>query len=109
MDLQVHLVAPTGPDAASQPPTVELWIWQSGNVHLFYATLGITLEEWQKHRNQIKEGRIMEVVYDPDHVPPHKWKLLRFRDDKTTANHVSVAEKIMKSIEDGVEQDKVRR
>ncbi|KAI9592097.1 mRNA capping enzyme [Syncephalis fuscata] len=107
MDLQVHLVSPSGPDAASQPPTVELWVWQSGTVHSFYATLGITIEEWQQYRGQIREGRIMEVVYDPQHVPPHQWKMMRFRDDKTTANHISVVEKIMKSIEDGVEEDKL--
>ncbi|RKP27398.1 mRNA capping enzyme, catalytic domain-containing protein, partial [Syncephalis pseudoplumigaleata] len=110
IDLQVHLVPSTAHTAASaqaQPPTVELWVWQSGTTHTFYATLGLTDEEWHKYRGQLTEGRIVEVVYDPQHVPPHQWKILRFRDDKTTANHISVTKKIMQSIEDGVEESKL--
>ncbi|KAI8057142.1 mRNA capping enzyme [Syncephalis plumigaleata] len=107
MDLQIHLVPSNDPSNREQRPNIELWVWQTGTTHTFYATLGLTDEEWHKYRGQLNEGRIVEVVYDPQHVPPHKWKLLRFRDDKTTANHISVTEKIMKSIQDGVEEDKL--
>jgi mRNA guanylyltransferase len=107
IDLQIHLVPCNNPASGDQRPIIELWVWQTGTTHTFYATLGLTDEEWQKYRNQLNKGCIVEVVYDPQHVPPHKWKMLRFRNDKTTANHISVVEKIMKSIEDGIEEDKV--
>jgi mRNA guanylyltransferase len=61
-----------------------------------------------RYHQDLVDGRIVEVVYDETHCPPHKWKLLRFRDDKETGNHVTIVERIMHSIRDGVEEDKVR-
>lgn len=38
---------------------------------------------------------------------PPAWRLHRIRDDKTEGNHTSIVQKIIKSIEDGVEKDQL--
>lgn len=50
------------------------------------------------------DERIAEVHWDPAR---ENWRLMRFRDDKPNGNHRSVVEKILQSIEDGVEKDQV--
>jgi len=46
------------------------------------------------------DNRIVEVTWDADR---QAWRMLRFRDDKPHGNHKSIVEKILISIEDGVE------
>lgn len=48
------------------------------------------------------DERIAEVHWD---LTRESWRFLRFRDDKPHANHRSVVDKIMQSIEDGVEKE----
>ena len=56
------------------------------------------INRWEKQQQVI--GRIIECRYDPDW--PNFWRFTRFRDDKLTANHISVYKKILKSIDDNV-------
>lgn len=51
------------------------------------------------------DDRVIEVCWDSDRGT---WKMLRTRDDKPHANHKSIMQKIMVSIEDGVEIESVR-
>jgi mRNA guanylyltransferase len=51
------------------------------------------------------DGRIVECRYDPEW--PNHWRFSRWRDDKLTANHISVYEKIMQSIADNVTEEQV--
>lgn len=53
------------------------------------------------------DGRIIEACYDPGYVPDHRWKFMRFRDDKPYANHASTVDRIVVSIRDSVEKDQV--
>ncbi|KAK9722691.1 Dcp1p-Dcp2p decapping enzyme complex alpha subunit [Basidiobolus ranarum] len=88
-------------------PNFNLHVWKGGREYEFFAQLGLTDDEWIRFRNNRTklDGRIVEVTYDETHLPPYKWKFLRFRDDKLHGNHNSVVEKIVKSIEDGVESE----
>ena len=58
-----------------------------------------------KHDCEQHDGSIVEVVYDPTRNPHVPWKFLRFRHDKSHANHHSVVEKIQQSITDGITKE----
>lgn len=71
------------------------------------------------------DDRIVECHWDPhggpvhasymevdghgtaDTIPPPAWRLHRIREDKTDGNHTSIVQKIIRSIEDGVEKDQL--
>ena len=50
------------------------------------------------------DDRIVEVCWDTERGT---WKILRIRDDKPYPNHRSIMQKIIVSIEDGVEIEAV--
>jgi len=52
------------------------------------------------------DDRIVEVAWDTDRGT---WRMMRIRDDKPNANHKSIMQKILVSIEDGVEIEAVCR
>lgn len=64
----------------------------------------------QLTRHRMKESgeqyddRIIEVCWNTD---IGGWKMMRIRDDKPHANHKSIMQKILISIEDGVEIEAV--
>lgn len=77
-----------------------------------YADLKVTEQEWEamKNLNQQLDGRIIECYME---ASTGSWRPKlesdgspRFRDDKKDANHVSVVQSVMESIQDAVsEQD----
>ena len=94
-------------------PEIELRVnYGRDGGYKFFAKLSPTDTEWEacKALNQQLDGRIVECFrnpidatwrpkLEPDGSP-------RFRDDKTDANHISVVESVLDSIEDAVsEQD----
>ncbi|MBW0482985.1 hypothetical protein O181_022700 [Austropuccinia psidii MF-1] len=72
----------------------------------FFDTIEMSDEEWteRKKRREQLDNRVVEVVWDNT---KNTWKLLRFRDDKTTGNYKDVVFKIIISIRDGVEADEL--
>jgi mRNA guanylyltransferase len=58
--------------------------------------------EWEQNP---PDQKIVECRYDPEW--PNRWRFSRWRDDKLTANHISVYEKIMQSIADNVTEEQV--
>lgn len=50
------------------------------------------------------EDRIVEVHWDP---VVEGWKMMRFRDDKPTGNHIKTVESVIGSIRDGVDKETV--
>ena len=76
----------------------------------FFANLTVTEAEWEaiKRLNEQVDGRIIECYRDP---ADGSWRPKverdgspRFRDDKTDANHISVVESVLESIEDAVSE-----
>ncbi|KAL6939404.1 Dcp1p-Dcp2p decapping enzyme complex alpha subunit [Hanseniaspora osmophila] len=104
-------------------PMFELWVWKGGEDNTYkqrieepygekelrgladtyskFAELHIGDEEWEKLKNlnEPLNGRIVECSKDE---ATGKWKLLRFRDDKSNGNHVSVVQKVLESINSAV-------
>ncbi|KAI3640049.1 hypothetical protein MIR68_000927 [Amoeboaphelidium protococcarum] len=95
----------------------------NGDGYEEYGELLLDPEEDRELIKQFKQdspdGRIVEcrVIVDGE-TREKKWKFMRFRDDKTTPNHISIVPRIMKSIDESVSieslsnsqfMDKVRR
>jgi mRNA guanylyltransferase len=79
------------------------------NLHVFagdgkedpwYATMYLEADEWEslKSLNQPLNDRIIECYMDSR----KRWRFMKFRDDKTTANHTSTVESVIESITDRV-------
>lgn len=101
-------------DYDAKPP-LELWIFCGSNEYRLFDNLYVTDEEWEamKAPNKMLDGRIIECYRDDQ----RRWRYKadgedgkgqpRFRDDKPDANHISTAQKVLETIEDGV-TEKVR-
>ncbi len=71
----------------------------------WYTTRGSALTRARfKESGEQLDDRIVEVSWDNGRSA---WRMIRIRDDKPNANHKSVMEKIIVSIEDGVEIEAV--
>ncbi|KAI9500367.1 hypothetical protein BX070DRAFT_230663 [Coemansia spiralis] len=77
--------------------------------YTYFEDLAMREGDWEKHFANIEElnGRIIEVVWDPEYAPPGKWRFLRFRDDKLESNYIGVVQSIMDSISDNIELDEL--
>lgn len=92
-------------------PDMELHVNHGGREgYKYFAALNVTDTEWEamKSLNQIMDGRIIECFRDP--VTKH-WKpkvepngAPRFRDDKQDANHITVVDSVIESIQDAVSE-----
>ena len=67
--------------------------------------MGSQLMYRMKESGEQYDDRIVEVHWD---TARNGWRFMRIRDDKHDANHKSIMEKILISIEDGVEVEAVR-
>lgn len=89
-------------------PDARLMIYtgSSGNVPnytLFKEPLYLTEEEWEKLKGlgDPLQDRVVECCLDSE----KRWRLYKFRDDKSEANHVSTVNSVLDSIRDGVSQE----
>ncbi|KAM7185373.1 mRNA capping enzyme alpha subunit-like protein [Rhypophila sp. PSN 637] len=66
----------------------------------FSDPLYLTEEEWEKLKSlgDPLQDRVVECCLDSE----KRWRLYRFRDDKSEANHVSTVNSVLDSIRDGV-------
>lgn len=90
-------------------PKFTLWVYLGGDAHGLGGEMYAEPHEWeQMKRYSINtddglEGAIAECHKDAE----GRWRLNRFREDKTEANHSSVVDKVLESIEDAVSEQEL--
>lgn len=90
-------------------PQSKLLIFAQGEVpsdadpYKEFGDLYLAAEEWEtlKSLGDPLDGRIIECYVDD----VGRWRMSRFRDDKLHANHISVVEKVIESIQNPVTQE----
>jgi mRNA guanylyltransferase len=125
IDFKLELRFPPLADDDFQPdmtakPTFLLHTWLGRERYEYFDEMEMEDDEWERYGRpgwiamltevRLKEtgdqldDRIIEVSWDADRGT---WQMLRIRDDKPHANHKSIMQKILISIEDGVEIEAV--
>lgn len=81
-------------------PAFNLYVHGGEQEDKLYGTLYLEPTEWGdlKSRGEPLDDRIVECYMDVQ----GRWRYMRFRDDKTHANHISTVESVIESIKDGV-------
>ncbi|TYJ54735.1 hypothetical protein B9479_004583 [Cryptococcus floricola] len=89
------------PDYHAKPEFC-LHTWLGSERYEFFDFMEMTDEEWESWKESGKplDDRIVEVNWDG---AMQAWRMMRIRDDKLHGNHKSIVEKILVSINDGVE------
>ncbi|KAI3599973.1 mrna guanylyltransferase [Moniliophthora roreri] len=94
---------PNKPDLVAKPVFL-LKVWCGDQRYEQYDEMYVEDDEWEKMKlsGEQYDDRIIEVHWDPN---VSHWRMMRFRDDKPNGNHLSIVEKIIDSIADGVDKD----
>lgn len=89
------------PDYAAMP-TFNLQVLHDGQRYEPYAVMHAEPHEWEamKARQEPLDDRIVECYQDR----ASRWRFMRFRDDKTDANHISTVLSVIESIEDKISE-----
>lgn len=85
-------------------PICNLHVFEGdGKEDSWYATMFIEEDEWEslKRLGEPLNDRIVECFMDGQ----KRWRYMRFRDDKTNANHISTVHSVIESITDRVTQE----
>ncbi|KAF9975355.1 Dcp1p-Dcp2p decapping enzyme complex alpha subunit [Actinomortierella ambigua] len=111
IDFKVALEFPPNPHQPgtfdfSAKPRFMLGQWEGGNNYSPFGEMIVSDAQWEqwKAANERLQGRIVEVVFSPQ---VQGWTFFRFRDDKLHGNHSSVVQKVVISIQDGVEKEEL--
>ncbi|KAF4996875.1 hypothetical protein FGRMN_4196 [Fusarium graminum] len=91
-------------------PKSDLYVYTGGNgpdKYEYFNPVYITEEEWEilKSLNDPLDWRVVECNIDEQ----GRWRILRFRDDKNEANHITTTKSVLQSIEDRVSEKDLYR
>ena len=112
LELDVPLCDPDSEDEASgvhQPypdysamPGFRLSVGEEGSRVRHWGNMLVTPNEWEdlKGLSRPLDEAIVECYKDAQ----HRWRFMRFRDDKHEPNHITTVESVMESIEDRIEE-----
>ncbi|KAJ2402844.1 Dcp1p-Dcp2p decapping enzyme complex alpha subunit [Coemansia sp. RSA 2559] len=77
--------------------------------YVYFGNLAMRPGDWERLFEPVEglDGRIVEVVHDPEYAPPLTWRFLRFREDKENANYYAVVISVKQSIDDNIELDEL--
>lgn len=86
-------------------PTFNLRVFRTDGKDDHFGYMYLEEQEWEDMilMDMPVDHRIVECYLDEQ----HRWKFLRFRDDKQEANHISTVQSIMESIEDKVSKEEL--
>lgn len=117
MRLEFPLVDPDSEDEAegyNEPypdydakPAFHLFVMHSRNDYRPFAPMHVEDNEWEDMKALQKplDDTIVECVRD-EHG---RWRFMRFREDKSDANHISTVDKVLESIQDRISEDDLIR
>ncbi|CAJ0642295.1 3981_t:CDS:10 [Entrophospora sp. SA101] len=79
---------------------------QGNNGYEYFNDMNVTYEQWKIwiDNNEKLDERLVEVVCNPS---SSSWQFLRFRDDKLYPNPSATVDKIVQSIKDGIDEEKL--
>ncbi|GAA98631.1 uncharacterized protein L969DRAFT_24551 [Mixia osmundae IAM 14324] len=107
IDFKLQLRFPAkldSPDHADYTQKPIFALYESGGYEgdRFFDILAVSDEEWSRMKStgEQYDGRVVECVWNS---AEQNWKILRFRDDKRQGNFKDIVQKIIQSIQDGVE------
>ncbi|KDQ12255.1 hypothetical protein BOTBODRAFT_56833 [Botryobasidium botryosum FD-172 SS1] len=118
IDFKLELRFPPSRERLQEPdffakPAFLLNVWHGDSqgpgghreaLYKYFDYMHIDDMEWEqmKESGEQYDDRIVEAAWDK---AKQNWHFLRFRNDKNNGNHETVVEKILQSIQDGVEVD----
>ncbi|EZF31743.1 hypothetical protein H109_04128 [Trichophyton interdigitale MR816] len=86
-------------------PTCHLFVLHNRGEYRHFGLMYITETEWEgmKALQKPLDDTIVECIQDEQ----GRWRYMRFRDDKSDANHISTVEKVLQSIQDRVSEEEL--
>ncbi|KAJ1662552.1 Dcp1p-Dcp2p decapping enzyme complex alpha subunit [Coemansia sp. RSA 1813] len=96
---------------ADGSPSIQLLAVKRAGAYTYFDNLAMRPGDWDRLFKPIKDldGRIIEVVYDPEYAPPFTWRFMRFRDDKEIPNYYRVVVSVKESINDNISLDELKK
>ena len=88
-------------------PVCNLLVYMGNNVEdRHYGTMYMDAPLWEKLKSleEPLNDRIVECYMDEQ----RRWRYMRFRDDKTNANHVTTVDSVLESIQDRITEQDLR-
>ena len=92
----------------SATPQIHLAVFGGGNQQeIPYGDMMIDSPLWERLRGL--EKPLNDQIVECSLIDGNQWRLLRFRDDKHEANHISTVNSVMESIQDMVSEEELIR